>query len=101
MDNPDADGNMKCQRCGEVDAPDIKENQHSNGVHITAYCAHCGGYLKHLPQTNVLDTMPFGKYKGEAFIKIAEIDREYLKWLINTDVSQRIKDASETALLVK
>jgi len=101
MDNPDADGNLKCNQCGVTDVPVVKEMPHSKGMHITAYCYHCGKYIKHLPKTTVLEAMPFGKYNGMPFAQIADIDPEYLKWLCDTEeISQRIREAAEGALFL-
>ena len=101
MDKSNANGTLKCNQCGKIDHPNIEEKPHSHGIHVTAYCFHCNAYIKHLPQTNTLRMMPFGKYKDKAFSQIANIDPEYLEWLCDQpDMGERIRDAAEGALYI-
>ena len=92
---------IQCNRCQKPVIPVVVEKYHSHGMNLTASCPDCGKYIKHLPQSEKLEALPFGKYKGEAFAKVAEIDRNYLIWLSDQDLSPRVADAVETALLIK
>lgn len=52
-----------------------------SGPHLGQYCAGCKTWQKWMPQTQHLETMPFGKYKGQ---KINDIqDTQYLTWLLS------------------
>ena len=90
----------KCDKtCMVPDDVDIIILPKDSGGHHKASCKLCGSYIKFLGQNKALDKMPFGKYKGMAFARIADINPNYLKWLINqSDMKPKIKEAAELAL---
>src|ERR1700753_1675412 len=68
---------ITCKRCGLVN--DYSQKQ--AGPHVSAYCNGCGNYIKHLPQNNPVETMPFGKYKGrELKSMVSDEEVRYLNW---------------------
>lgn len=82
---------ITCQRCGNVNDYTVKQA----GPHQSAYCNGCGNYIKHLPQNNPIETLPFGKYKGRAIKSLtSDEDIRYLQWLANMpDIKERLKSA--------
>ena len=98
---------MKTQcRCGHVfddEGKDIKTTMqmYSNGInHKKALCPNCGiRQPRALPQTQFVEVLYFGKYKGRRIDDIAKEDPGYLQWTLeNMDLSGRMRMSIETAL---
>ena len=79
-----------CKNCEEEVEPLLESKTFSNGtVHIGASCPHCYRFIKWLPQTEAKDVvLYFGKYKGK---KLNEIPKEYLEWLLTTNIKSRLR----------
>jgi hypothetical protein len=88
---------ITCQRCGLVN----DYTPRNAGPHISAYCNGCGNYIKHLPQNNPVELMPFGKYKGRELKTLTSSEEvRYLQWFIQMpDLKPRIKEAIEKHLI--
>lgn len=89
-----------CKKCDMIIKVPDEVVIHVGELHHTAYCKACNGYIKHLSVAGDLDALPFGKYKGQAFLDIARQDKDYIVWLMNNTKSRKIKGSCENALLV-
>ena len=67
---------MNCKICNHD-----KFTYRISGPHLGQYCENCDRWQKWLPQTQYLETMPFGKYKGQKINDIQDI--QYLTWLLS------------------
>lgn len=81
-----------CKHCGTEDlSADIREN----GPHNTAYCLHCGGYIKHVDKPITDFKIWFGKkYKGQSVTELSKTKEgmNYLRWLYdNKDQYSNLK----------
>ena len=82
---------ITCHNCGLVDDYETRQA----GPHLSAYCNGCGNYIKHLPQNNPVELIPFGKYKGrELKSMVSDEEVRYLHWFCQMpDLKPRIKVA--------
>lgn len=82
-----------CKKCGH-DAFSYR----AVGNHIGQYCELCDTWQKWMPQNNQIDTMPFGKYKGQKIFEIT--DKQYLTWMSkNIQYNNRLVDIINRRLL--
>lgn len=88
---------ITCQKCGLINDYEVRQA----GPHQSAYCNGCGNYIKHLPQNNPIDTLPFGKFKGRSIKSLTSADEiRYLQWLTQMpDIKGRLKQAIDTHLI--
>ena len=89
-----------CKQCNKVVSIPEDVNIEISEYHHTARCKACNGYLKHLQQNKTIDTLPFGKYKGQAFLDVYRHDRAYIIWLGDNSKSKSIRNACENAILM-
>ena len=77
---------LVCRHCGEVqdESEAIREEvpSPSGGKHIKALCRACGKYIKFLCQWHGSPKLYFCKYKDKTVEEIANVDIEYLKWVL-------------------
>lgn len=87
---------VTCTKCGLVN--DYYTRQ--AGPHQSAYCNGCDSYIKHLPQNNPIEIMPFGKYKGREIKSFSAQDEiRYLEWITQMpDIKERLKSAIDKHL---
>lgn len=78
-----------CKNCGTIDfyLTEVR------GPHVSAICAGCGKFIKHLPQ-DIEFVIPFGKYVGrELSSMLSKDETNYLHWLYQqTFVKKNFKD---------
>lgn len=101
-----------CKKCDmdiDITTTILEEKHFNGGIHIKASCPQCGNFIKFLPYKE--PTLYFGKYKGKTVREVADIDKEYLIWLIqkhNTrnarnkfKITRRIREAINEILTTK
>ena len=88
-----------CKPCGK----EVEYLTAPAGPHLKATCKECGGYIKFLPTVPIDQfKIPFGQYRGELILKVAEKDKQYLEWLgsqeeIKESLRNRITEAISLA----
>jgi hypothetical protein len=83
---------LTCKDCGHTGIPATSKN----GIHISAYCMECGGFIKHLPQEKIENDfiLYFGKYKGrnvKSMVGNTKEEFDYLIWL--RDNAKNLKES--------
>jgi len=80
---------VTCNKCGSIN----NYRTEVSGNHLKAICKDCESYIKFLPQYNLLDLMPFGKYKDREIKSLIEDDEvKYLQWAVNNlKLSESVK----------
>jgi hypothetical protein len=61
------------------------------GIHTTAYCIECNGYIQHMPRRSDDDfVLYFGKYKGRNVKSMLQSkdEREYLVWVYSLETTK-------------
>ncbi len=90
---------LHCVRCDiDLDELEAKIERHylsNGGVHLTAYCSHCGKFIKNIPHSKP-EVLHFGKHKGKPLAVIANEDESYLRWLSNQD---NVRESLKSAIL--
>jgi formate dehydrogenase maturation protein FdhE len=85
---------VKCLRCGTVNDYHTEES----GPHLKAICNQCNQYIKFVSQGKE-PTLYFGKFKDRTIASlISEDEIKYLKWLLGTNIKQKLKDQIEVHL---
>lgn len=88
----------KCGLCQSVAKANVtKKPLAQGGYHSIAKCYDCNTFIKNLPHSKV-EMLWFGKYKGKAISTVAREDRQYLKWLLTTNLKQNLKTVIEQEL---
>jgi len=64
---------LVCKKCGSLDY-----HKEIKGVHLGAYCDHCGEWITWIAQEK--PKFHFGKYKGHEVESVSDIG--YLEWLL-------------------
>ena len=90
-----------CKNCGLcqsiAEANVIKKPLHNGGYHSIARCSDCNSFIKNIPHSRVA-MLWFGKHKGKAISTVAREDKQYLQWLMTTDIKDKLKSAIKQEL---
>ncbi len=91
--------NLFCRYCNKEVEAVITDKVFENGtLHKQADCVECGLYIKYIADETKPAVLYFGKYKGKTMEWVAESDRDYLIWLGDQDIKNRLKEQIRNAL---
>lgn len=80
---------IKCKRCETINF----YFEEKRGPHLTAICASCGSYIKHLGKNKPF-VMPFGRFKGRKLSSLnSREEKNYLNWVLeNLELKKVMKE---------